>query len=473
MNDNLLKGSGLAPAWLTGKLSDLAFLVVAPVLLAALLPVTLPERRALAVAAVVLVYAAADLSPTVSEAIVGLAARVGLRWRLWPDPTDLLALAVLPVTWRCLSAGGPGAASPPARAASRLRPLVESLGIWMGAFACLATSGPPEFPHAPFLVNQTSAVQPVRLTWLLRRVDCQTDLAELAGTLDPSDLDEPRSADLASGEVATLEAPLRPGQPLVGHCPAPRGTTVDSVCTGVMVEAPGLAVLVVAPTYWLETERPSRCCEAGNAAGMACRLALDADPGLEGLALRERDGTLAVTAGDKLRVIPIVPASVAARPADPAGCRALIGQHQAIVQRGSTCAVDADCRSIEALPVPGGACHLPTGSQPGDDAELADLRVRWTEACVVARPHTCPPPQPVICRTGACREICEGLALAWCPGKCRDLGARRLVAGASCPLDGLTCEDDQGAWCTCTGRIVRCAPPPLPPGCSIACVPRE
>jgi hypothetical protein len=93
VNENLLKGSGLAPAWLIGKLSDFAFLVVAPVLLAALLPVTLLKRRALAVAAVVLVYAAADLSSTGSEAIVGMAARVGLRWRLWPDPTDLLALA--------------------------------------------------------------------------------------------------------------------------------------------------------------------------------------------------------------------------------------------------------------------------------------------------------------------------------------------------------------------------------------------
>ena len=342
----------------------------------------------------------------------------------------------------------------------------------MGAFACLATSGPSELPHAPFLVNQTSAVQPVRLTWLLRRIDCQSDLAELAGTLNPSDFDEPRSADLASGEVATLEAPPRPAQPLIGQCPA-RSGRVDSVCTGVMVEAPGLAVLVVAPTWWLETDRSSRCCLASNAAGMECRLALDADPGPEGLALRERDGTLALSAGDKLRVIPIVPASVAARPADPAGCRALIGQYQAIVERASTCAVDADCRSIEALPVPGGVCQLPAGPQPGDDAELANLRVRWTEACAVARPHTCPPPQPVICRTGACREICEGVTLAWCPGKCRDMGARRLFPGDSCPFDGLICEDDQGAWCTCTGHIVRCAPPSLPAGCSIACVPQE
>jgi hypothetical protein len=37
LNDHVLKGAGLLPAWLTGKLSDVAGLVVAPVLLAALL----------------------------------------------------------------------------------------------------------------------------------------------------------------------------------------------------------------------------------------------------------------------------------------------------------------------------------------------------------------------------------------------------------------------------------------------------
>ena len=36
VNDLVLKGSGLAPGWLTGKLSDFAWLIVAPVALAAL-----------------------------------------------------------------------------------------------------------------------------------------------------------------------------------------------------------------------------------------------------------------------------------------------------------------------------------------------------------------------------------------------------------------------------------------------------
>jgi hypothetical protein len=82
VNDNLLKGSGIVPGWLTGKLSDFAFLVVAPVLCASLLPLRLPKRRVLAFAAVTAVFVTADLSTAVSDAIVALAARVGLRWRL-------------------------------------------------------------------------------------------------------------------------------------------------------------------------------------------------------------------------------------------------------------------------------------------------------------------------------------------------------------------------------------------------------
>ena len=66
VNDNLLKGRGVVPGWLTGKLSDFAFLVVAPVVCAALLPRRLPGRRTFAVAAVAGLFVAADLSRAVS-----------------------------------------------------------------------------------------------------------------------------------------------------------------------------------------------------------------------------------------------------------------------------------------------------------------------------------------------------------------------------------------------------------------------
>src|SRR3954468_1365619 len=46
INDNLFKGRGVIPGWLAGKLSDFAFLIVAPVLFAAIIPRRVPGRRA-------------------------------------------------------------------------------------------------------------------------------------------------------------------------------------------------------------------------------------------------------------------------------------------------------------------------------------------------------------------------------------------------------------------------------------------
>jgi hypothetical protein len=112
-NDWLLKGGAL-PGWLTGKLSDLAGLLFAPLLATALwdlamlalarlgAPVDFSLRRwklAVAIAAVGAVFAAAKLSPAGAAAI-------GAAWsRLWPgarlvaDPTDLLALPALAAAW--------------------------------------------------------------------------------------------------------------------------------------------------------------------------------------------------------------------------------------------------------------------------------------------------------------------------------------------------------------------------------------
>ena len=145
INDNLLKGRGVVPGWLTGKLSDFAFLVVAPVLFGAMIPRRVPGRRTFAVASVVALYVAADLSRAVSDVVVAAAARVGLRWRLWPDPTDLLALAVLPATvWLLRRSPEPAANSAIAR---RMGVQRERAAIVLGALACVATGAPPTYAH--------------------------------------------------------------------------------------------------------------------------------------------------------------------------------------------------------------------------------------------------------------------------------------------------------------------------------------
>jgi hypothetical protein len=474
VNDNLLKGGGVAPGWLTGKLSDFAFLIVAPVLLAALLPRVVPRRRALAMGAVVLVYAAADLSPTVSDAIVAAAQVVGLPWRLWPDVTDLMALAVLPVTWRLLRPAAP-ATSPTGRS----RPLLESAGVFAGAFACLATSAPDQYVHAPYVVNQTAQPREITATWLLRPAPCEGDLTAFAAGLTPSDLDDPHGATLASGEVAVLDRAPLPGQPLHRVCPSQspdRGFGYGyGACTGVIVQAsPDLAVLAVYPLGWGESDGDFISCSNDSPATKCkAQFGLRDNPGPDSLSLRERDGKLAFTIGNasRLRVAVISPAAVAARPPNPQGCRPLLAEQGRLPGVGGACSVDAECKSAPALPVPGRACVI-YGNQSLTAAATTSLRQKWTQQGCIVDPqnseYSCPPAQPAACVDARCQQLCPGVPLPACPYRCSTPPPPRTGC-----YPGPTCSNDQGEWCTCVDSKFTCAPPVKPAGCPIACVPRS
>jgi hypothetical protein len=101
-NDHWLKYADLAPGWLTGKLSDLAGMVVAPVLLAVLLVV---RRRGALLAchvAVGLVFTAIKLSPTCAGWWSWSMGLLGYPWTIVSDPTDLLALPCLLMSWKLL-----------------------------------------------------------------------------------------------------------------------------------------------------------------------------------------------------------------------------------------------------------------------------------------------------------------------------------------------------------------------------------
>src|SRR3954466_9430868 len=95
INDHVLKHAGVLPAWLTGKVSDFAGLIVAPVLAARLLGARTTHARALAFAVVVIPFCAAKLFAAGADALVTAIGWIGVHWRLWCDPTDLIALAVL------------------------------------------------------------------------------------------------------------------------------------------------------------------------------------------------------------------------------------------------------------------------------------------------------------------------------------------------------------------------------------------
>jgi hypothetical protein len=130
-NDHFLKGSGLFPGLVTGKLSDFAFLFFAPIVLAAL-------TRARSVAALLGCYAAptglfvainvsADASAWFAATMSRLYPMV-----LWPDVEDLVALASAPLSWWYLSRQ--------THVEGRPRAFPSRLVTVAAALACLATS---------------------------------------------------------------------------------------------------------------------------------------------------------------------------------------------------------------------------------------------------------------------------------------------------------------------------------------------
>lgn len=112
VNDHLLKGAGVLPGWLTGKLSDFAGLFFFPLLLVALVALVRrggPRRLDLTLACLLTgaLFAAIQLAPAAADAYrdlgAAVAALVGPLWRARPtvtaDPTDLVALPVLVLAW--------------------------------------------------------------------------------------------------------------------------------------------------------------------------------------------------------------------------------------------------------------------------------------------------------------------------------------------------------------------------------------
>lgn len=135
LNDHVFKGSGLLPGWLTGKLSDLAGLVVAPVLLAAIVRARTRFAIVIVHAVVGLGYAGLELSSSLTAAADSVYRLAGSSWHSTRDLTDLLALAVLPLAYLLTLRAGAGDWGHAGRSSARL------LGT-AGLLACTASNGP-------------------------------------------------------------------------------------------------------------------------------------------------------------------------------------------------------------------------------------------------------------------------------------------------------------------------------------------
>ncbi len=180
LNDHYLKFAGLLPTWLTGKLSDFAGLLVAPLLLVALLGLRSTAARLGAFALVAALFSALQLSPALANGLTQAAGHWGLHLAIWPDPTDLIALPILGLAWH-LSRRSPDQLS------HLWKRAVAAIAIGLGAAACIATSALPA-PHYPvtgkadmmmgdvILLNQTDSAVGVHIAMLSDRVDldCET-----------------------------------------------------------------------------------------------------------------------------------------------------------------------------------------------------------------------------------------------------------------------------------------------------------
>lgn len=122
LNDHVLKSAW--PSWTTGKLSDVAGLVFFPLLLAALVELLLPLRHvtprqvmATCIATTAVVFTSVELIPLAANtySVTMGALQWPLRFALdstaqllpvvtTPDPSDLLTLPVLVISWRVATA---------------------------------------------------------------------------------------------------------------------------------------------------------------------------------------------------------------------------------------------------------------------------------------------------------------------------------------------------------------------------------
>lgn len=261
LNDHVLKGAGLLPGVVTGKLSDVAGLVVAPVLLATLLRVRGPRGWLLAHAAVGLVFSAIQLSAVAASLWSGAMAAVGFPWAITRDPTDLLALPALALSavalLPCMRRPAPGSA----------RRTAEVTLAGAGVLCCAATSPPPGEPfRAPlwtdvYVHNAGDQALVVRMRALAPSVDLDCHaVAEDPGRLVTEPL-------FGTSESFLLDPDQSFGLRLSNEWDAPEEVSRD--CYAVLLDVDGLPPAVA---FWMlgsvpEHEVPGEGEEDGDPRG--------------------------------------------------------------------------------------------------------------------------------------------------------------------------------------------------------------
>ena len=145
---------------------------MAPVGLAALFGVRSRTALGTILAAFGVLLVATELSQAAADAVATLATLFGVPARLWADPTDLIALSILPVTWHLLARSAERPAPRALRRASARVVFATTI------FASIATSAPPgprptpSWSTSAYLVNSTDASVSVRIRFADAPIDC-------------------------------------------------------------------------------------------------------------------------------------------------------------------------------------------------------------------------------------------------------------------------------------------------------------
>ena len=245
VNDHILKRAHVLPGAITGKLSDFAGLLVAPVLLVALFRVRGRLGRMAVFACVAAGFTAIKLSRPLADAVEAATAYTLLPWRLWCDPTDLVALAVLPLGWWLTACEDKLAAGP------RLSLCLRVAGLVLGIFACAATSVVTErYRGTAFLFNGTMRTRTLRLYRLQSPLDCSRSLEAPADWPGRDAFVLQSCPTLAPGNIL----PLDQGWKDFGAWSDPGTFSVDSdfdagiigpTCDAVLLQADGLEPVVI------------------------------------------------------------------------------------------------------------------------------------------------------------------------------------------------------------------------------------
>jgi hypothetical protein len=200
LNDHVWKGGGMLPGALTGKLSDFAGMVVAPPLAALLLGAGRPRARLLATALVGAGFAAINLLPAAAAVLEGALRLLHVPSRVWVDPTDLWALALLPFGYAlCEPDRGP---------ARRVPDWLPRAGVVLSAIACIATTGADEKESStrggPEVENDTGEKVAVVVAATEGAGGCSLYRDDRVSLLRPAAFTGARHIELAASERSDL-----------------------------------------------------------------------------------------------------------------------------------------------------------------------------------------------------------------------------------------------------------------------------